>query len=426
MDDRPAAEAARVTDPVRSRVAVRPRSSLLAGLAAVTVVLYVAGSPFYITGSLTAGDVWMLMALAVVFLSDTAVASVRRLLHGGYGMLALIISAAMLAAALNAVDLSRALTFATQFLFTLWVVIPVVAAGIGDLRDPIGFIYRSGWAYLALYALGLVLLFGLGSDAILFRTPVGRVFQRFSTHAFQLSLMALGVAGVVFGTRKRLGYAMLLALSVIPVLLNASRTGLASFALLGVLALLGTVRSARGLPTVFATGALVIGLGYAIINSRVVQDVWQIRVLSTAGLLEDQVRGASIQASLAAIGQSTLTLLFGAGWGSSGSELVVHNFVIQVTHEGGAFVLLALTALFLLPVLWVLGARSDRMTRQFVLMLTAIVVLFWLLNALVVERSYWLAYAVSLGFAQHVRLGRGLEAEAVQGARGGVASARPL
>jgi len=422
LDHGAAAKAARMIEPVRPQTSVPQRSSLLASLACVTIVLYVACSPFYIRGSLTAGDAWMLVALAALLLSDTAIAAVLRLLRGAYGFIALMISTAILAAALNASDLFRALTFAAQFLFTVWVVIPIVASGIADLRDPFRFLRHSGSAYLAFYALGLVLLFGAGSEAILFQSAIGRVFQRFTTHVFQLSLMAVGVSGLMFSTRHRSTYAVLITLSVIPVLLNANRTGLASFALLGVLAAVGTMRSARGLMTVLAGGALVVALGYAIISSRVVQDLWQIRVLTTAGLLEDQVRAASVEASLAAIRRSSLTLLFGAGWGSSGSDIVVHNFAIQVTHEGGIFVLLTMTALFVLPVAWVLRVPyGDRMTRQFVLMLTGILLLFWSLNALVVERPYWLSYAVALGFAHGMRLGR-LGSEAAPVPPGGLAS----
>ena len=410
-----------MTEPVPPQAAAPERSSLLASLAAVTIVLYVAGSPFYITGSLTAGDVWMLVAVAGVLLSDAAVAAVLRLLHGSYGTIALVISAAVLAATLNAGNVPRALSFDGQFLFTLWLVIPLVAAGIAELPDPFRLLRLFGWAYLAFYGVGLVLLFGVGSEAILSQAAVGRVFQRFTTHIFQLSLMALGMAGVAFGTRNRLTYMVLLALSVIPVLLNANRTGLASFALLGVLAVAGTARSARGLLAVLTGAALLVGLGNAIVNSSVVQDLWQIRLLNAAGLLEDQVRVTAIEASLAAIRRSALTLLFGAGWGSSGSEIVVHNFVIQVAHEGGVFVLLAVTALFVLPVAWVLRAPyGDRMTRQFVLMLTGVLVLFWSLNALVVERPYWLTYAVALGLAHRMRLGR-LGAEVAPVTPGGLA-----
>jgi hypothetical protein len=415
---------ARVTGSAAAPDAVPPRSQLLAGLAVVTIVLYVVGSPFYIKGSLTGGDLWMIVALAGVLFSDTAVAAVLRLLRGAYGLIVLLISAVVLAVAFNATNFVRALTFAGQFLFALWVVIPVIAAGIADLRDPFGFLRRSGAAYVAFYALGLVLLFGAGSEAILYRSTIGRVFQQFSTQVFQLSLMSVGMAGTVFGTRGRATYLALLGLSLIPVLLNANRTGLASFALLGVLALAGTVRSLRQLAIVLVGSALLVGLGYAVMSSRLVQDLWQVRVLTVSGLLEDQIRVASVEASLAVIRRNVLILLFGAGWGSSGGDIVVHNFVIQTVHEGGLFVLLGMSALFALPVAWAFGARhGDRMTRVFVLMLTGIVVLFWSLNALVVERPYWLAYAVALGFAQRLRLARPPIADAASRAGRGLAPA---
>lgn len=381
------------------------RSSLLAGFSTVTIVLYVVGSPFYIVGSLTLGDVWMLVVVAGVLIFDRARDAVLRLLRGSYGAIALTITASLFVAALNAHDTFGALTFVAQFLFTVWIVIPIVAAGIADHRDPFCFLRHCGWAYLAFYALGLQLLFGFGSEAILVLSGNGRVGQQFTTQVFQFSIMAVGVAGILFSTHLRYRYAALLALSLIPMLLYASRTGLMSFALLGLFALIATIRSTRKVLLLVMGGALLAGLGYLIMDSSFVRDVWGIRVLNTAEFFEDQERIAALNASLAAIQQSTRTLLFGAGWGSSGAEIVVHNFVIQVVHEGGVFVLFAICALFALPVVWTFGApNSGRMTKQFVLMLTGIFVLFWLLNSLSVERPYWLTYAVALGFAHRLRL----------------------
>lgn len=387
-------------------MAVTPRqSSFLASLSIVTIVLYVASSPFYIVGSLTLGDVWMLVVVAGVVSFNRAREAVFRLLRGPYGVISLTITASLFVAALNAHDIFGALKFVAQFLFTVWIVIPIVAAGIADHRDPFRFLLQCGWAYLAFYALGLALLFGFGHEAILSQTGIGRVGTQFTVQVFQFGIMAVGAAGILFSTRSRFSFATLLSLSLIPVLLNASRTGLASFALLVLLALIATIRSPRRLLILVMSGVLLVGLGYLIVSSSVFEDVWGIRVLDPGKFFEDQERIAALNASLTAIGQSTQTLLFGAGWGSSGEGIVVHNFVIQVVHEGGVFVLLAICALFTLPVVWAFGARNgDRMTKQFVLMLTGVFVLFWSLNSLSVERPYWLTYAVALGFAHRLRL----------------------
>jgi len=381
------------------------QSSFLAGLSIVTIMLYVASSPFYIVGSLTLGDVWMMVAVAGVLSFNRAREAVIRLLRGSYGAISLTITVSLFVAALNAHDIFGALTFVAQFLFTLWIVIPIVAAGIAEHRDPFSFLRNCGWAYLTFYALGLALLFGFGSEAMLVQTGIGRVGPQFTLQVFQFGIMAAGVAGILFSTHSRYSYATLLTLSLIPVLLNASRTGLASFALLGLLALFATIRSPRRLLILVISVVLLVGLGFLIMSSSGLEDMWGLRVLDPGKFFEDQERIASLNASLTAVGQSTRTLLFGAGWGSSGEGIVVHNFVIQVVHEGGVFVLLAICALFILPVIWTFGARNgDLMTKQFVLMLTGVFVLFWSLNSLSVERPYWLTYAVALGFAHRFRL----------------------
>jgi hypothetical protein len=386
------------------------RSRLLPAISGWTIVLYVAGSPFYLGLNLTAGDLWMLVALAAVIVSDRAAAGVLALVTGAYGLVAAALSACLLAAGLNADDPLGSVSFVSQMLFTIWLVVPMVAGGLAEHRDPYRFLRHAGVAYLLFYAVGMVLLFGFGSDAILIQTGIGRVFQRFTTQVLQLSLMALGAAGLVFGTERRPTYLALLLGSAVPVLLNASRTGLVSFGLLGLMAVFGTVRSLRGLLTVFASGALVVTAGYALLNSTVAQELWQIRVLSASGLLDDEARLRSIATSLSAIRESVPTLFFGSGWGSSGGEMVVHNFVIQVIHEGGLLVLLPLLALFGLPLAWAASLRDgDPMRRPFVFMLMGAVLLFWSLNALVVERSYWMAYAVALGVAYRPRVGLRLD-----------------
>jgi hypothetical protein len=384
----------------------RAASRLLGSVAGLTIVLYVATSRAYITGSLTPGDLLVLTLLCVLLLSEGASRAVLRLVLGPYGILALAITAAVLVSALHSRRFLAALNFDGQLLFTVWLAVPIVAAGIAELRDPFRFLRRLGVAYLVFFALGLVLLFGAGNDAILFRSGIGRVFQRFTTHPLQMILMAVGFAGAAFAARRRLRHLLLLALSLIPVLLNANRTWMVTLALLAVMAALGAARSARSLFAVVIGIAILGGVAYLVLGSSLVQDTWQIRLLNAPGFLEDEIRVASVQASLDAVSRHAGTLLLGEGWGSSGGDIVVHNVVIQVLHEGGIFVLAALLALLALPAVWVLGARGgDRMTRQFVLMLTGAFVLFWMLNALSVERVYWMAYAVALGLAHRLRIG---------------------
>lgn len=388
-----------------TKAAMPPQLSLLAAFSTVAVVLYVASSPFYIVGSLTLGDVWILIVAASMFVFDRARAAVFRVFRTSYGAIALTITTLLFVAALNADDVFRTLTFVAQFLFTIWLVIPIVAAGIADHPDPFRFLRHCGWGYLTFYALGLILLFGFDSEAILIRTSIGRVGQQFNTQVFQLGIMAAGVAGILFNTHLRYSYATLLSLSLIPVLLYANRTGLVSFALLGFLALIATIESPRRLLNLVPWVVSLVGLGYLITSSSLFKDLWEIRILNSEEFFVDVARIEAVNASLKAIGQSTRTLLFGDGWGSSGVEIVVHNFMIQVIHEGGVFVFLAICALFALPVIWMYGARKgDRMTKQFILMLTGIFVLFWSVNALVIERTYWLSYAVALGFAHGLRL----------------------
>jgi hypothetical protein len=401
-----------VTSPARS-VGPVEQSRLLPALAGLTIIIYVASSPYYLTLNVTVGDIWMLIALAIAMSSDRAMNGILRIAGGTYGLVAATLSACLLATAVGAADVMNSSSFVLQLLFVIWGVVPFVAAGIAEAPDPYRFIRRAGAGYLIFYGVGLVLLFGFRSEAILSQSGIGRVFQTFTTHGLQLSLMSLGVAGLVFGTSRRPTYLVLLVGSSVPILLNASRTGLLTFVLLGVLAMSFTVRSLRGLGTVMAATGLLIATGYVLINSALAQDLLQIRVISAASFLEDDIRLRSIGVSLAAIREDPKTLLFGAGWGSSGAELVVHNLMLQVTHEGGLLVLLPLMALFALPLAWaVTGRDGDPIRRPFVLMLMASILLFWSLNALVVERPYWLAYGIALGIAhrQDVRDGDGIDA----------------
>jgi hypothetical protein len=56
--------------------------------------------------------------------------------------------------------------------------------------------------------------------------------------------------------------------------------------------------------------------------------------------------------------------------------------------------------LLVLPSVWILQSRSNtKIERAFVLLVNCYIVVFWLFNALSVERVYWLAFAVVLGMA---------------------------
>jgi hypothetical protein len=378
---------------------------LLPAAAGLVIIAYVATSPMYITGSLTPADLLVAALPAAILLSRRATQAVLRILTGPYGVVALVLTATALLSALHARRFLQALNFDGQLLFTLWLAVPIVAAGIAELRDPFRLLRSFGMAYLAFYVVGLLLLFGAANDALLFRSGIGRVFSRFATHPVQMILMSLGFAGAAFAARGRLRYLALLALSLLPVLLNANRTGMVSFALLAVIAALGAAHTGRGVLAVLVGILAVGGVGYAVLSSSLVQDTWQIRLLNAPGFLEDEIRVASVRASLNAVQRHAGTLLLGEGWGSSGGDIVVHNVVIQVLHEGGVFVLASLLVLLTLPAGWALGARGgDRMSREFVIMLAAVFLLYWMLNAISVERVYWMAYAVALGVGQRLRL----------------------
>ncbi len=382
-------------------------SRLLAGLSVASILLYVISSPLYLVGSLTIGDIWMLVVVCGLLVLDEARKRVLRLICGSYGVIALSITVALLVAALNADDILGALSFAAQFLYTVWVVIPIIAAGLAEHGDVFRLLRRFAWGYLGFFALGLYLLIGFGSDVILALTGNGRIGQQFTTQVFQYSVMSIGVAGTLFNSCYRYSYAVLLTCSIIPVLLNANRTGLVSYALLAVIALLASIRNFNSFITTVVIGTFLVIVGYLTIDSGLFRDVLEVRVLDSAEFFQDQARLTALNASFEAIQQNSKVVLFGAGWGGSGSEIVVHNLIIQVIHEGGLIVLCTICALLALPLVWAFGGRNnDRATEQFVLMMTGIFVLFWMLNSLSVERPYWLAYAVALGVAYGLRLRR--------------------
>ena len=217
--------------------------------------------------------------------------------------------------------------------------------------------------------------------------------------------MAVAMAGVVAGTSGRAGDIGLMIFSLMPVLFNASRTGLVGFGVLGGLGVLASLGRLRRAPLVLAGLALVVATGLAAVTSEWFQGLWHICVLNAASFLEDDARMASFTASWDAIRSGALTLLFGDGWGASGGGIVVHNVILQVWHEGGVFVLIGLVALLVLPTIRALAiARGDAVMRQTAIMLGVLNLVFWMLNALSVERVYWLSYAVALGLAERLRL----------------------
>jgi hypothetical protein len=385
---------------LRPAVTRPPPQASLAVVSGATIVLYVATSTIHITGSLQVGDLWMLLAGIAVLLSPAATLDLLRLVMGSYGAAALALTGCMLIGTLNSRTFLHSLVSVTQMVFVLWVLVPVVAAGVARMRDPLRFLRLAGLGYMAVYMVGLVLLFGAGNDAILYQSAIGRVWQWPSTHVFQMSLMAVSAAGLAVGTSHRLRDMTLLLLSFIPILLNASRTGFVGFGLLAVLGLGASLMHVRRLPWVLGGLAVVGASGAALVTSAAFQNLWQIRVLSAAGFLEDDIRLGSIVVSWRAIRASTMTMLFGDGWGTSGGDLVVHNVVVQVWHEGGIFVLLTMLLLLALPVIrpW-LRPTANGAVRLTGVMLGSLNLTFWMLNALSVERVYWLAFAVSLGLA---------------------------
>lgn len=394
-----------------SALPVRMPRSPLGVVSGVTIVLYVATSTLLLSGSLRIGDLWMLVAGVVILLSQSATRGILRFLLGNYGVIALALTGCMLVGTLNSRTFIHSLAFVAQAAFILWVLVPVVAVGVARMTDPLRLLRAAGVGYLAVYAVGLLLLFGAGSDAILYQSAIGRVFQWPVTHVFQLSLMAVAAAGIAVGTSGRMRDLLLLLLSFIPILLNASRTGFVGFGVLAALGLAASMRRIRRLPWVMGGLLCLVGAGTALVTSGAFQDLWQIRVLSAASFLEDDIRLNSIRVSWGAIRGSVMTMLFGDGWGTSGGEMVVHNVILQVWHEGGLFVLLAMMALLALPVVWaLLRPPADAEVRLAAVMIGTLNMVFWMLNALSVERVYWLAYAVALGLAYRLHPGTGSSA----------------
>jgi O-antigen ligase len=372
-------------------------------LVALTIPLSFFGSGITVAGNFSLADILLTLA-GLMVLSDPSVTKRVAIAMGRrYAAIALATSAALMIQIILSGQPSADFKYALQLLFIVWVATPITAAGIDGMRSPLRFLSGVAFAYIAVYILGLLLHFGFHTDALVFQQGPGRVYSSYIDLPIQQIALALGCTWIATGGKNRARGMGVLLCGLIPVVLNASRTGLATIAALVLFAAVLEYSATRRSGPLIAI--FVIGLAVVVANmySGALEDSLYFRLVNIGSFAEDEVRRASMRASIEAITTRPSILFFGSGWGTSGADLVTHNLVLQVSQEAGILFLLPLLALLMYPATRVLrspAAIDDQ--KMFVLLLTAALLIFWLLNALVVQRPLWVPLAVAIGISNRV------------------------
>jgi O-antigen ligase len=361
---------------------------------------YVATSRYYLVGSLQIGDIIALLCLALLVLSPRDERAFLDFFRGAYGWVVGAASIVVLAVALPQPAPLVNLTFAVQFAYTFWIVVPLVALSVAHAADPFRTLERAAWLFLLGYLAGAILLFVFGRTWVLYMTGIGRVFSHYVFAVFQQVAASIAVVQLVRRRGNMWRYIGLLVLAAVPVVLSASRTGMLILVLLTTVGVLGSIRSVRGMLSA-AAGAVLLGL---VLTSSTLQESLGVRVLQANALLQDSERMHAVASTLERVQLHPEALLWGLGWGNSGEGLVVHNLVIQLAAEGGVLSCVLVLALLAVPWLWCLQRRQDAQAEAaMAALLTLVVWLNWLLNAFPIERVYWLPIGVAFGFAYRGR-----------------------
>ena len=377
--------------------------TLLKWIAASTIVVYIVFSPFYLSGSLMVGDIWLAGVMVFAFSFRQSRNSLVRFFRSGYFLLSSSLLVTMLIATLHATSASYNMKYIAQFMTILWILIPLVAVGISQMNSPLLFLEMCSWIYLLIFALGAMLHFGFDVDWILFNAGPDRFHARINNHSLQMMALCLAAASLFKGRRFSWRYLAMLLGVVGTVILAASRTGVVMIAFVIGIAGIMSLRRWYSLP-------LVLGLGGAtswLVFFSAMQE--KVGIAVRTEFFEDEVRMASLYAAWQTLSQDWMNWLFGVGWGYSGKdanlEIVVHNVLLQVLTEAGILTLVVLCWLLFLPLIWVRRLkRSHEIERTVVILGCATVWIFWMFNALSCERIYWVGFAVLVGMAYRLRV----------------------
>lgn len=373
----------------------------LSRVTASVLVAYVVFPNAVVAFNFSAGDLWLLAASAFVMVSRSSRRSVSRFFARRYFGAVALTTTAMLTVALLSPSVPSSLKWVVQFTFILWLVIPIVAAGVAEMDAPLRFIEVSAWVALAAFGVGAGLHFGLDKDWIVRNVGNNRYYWAF--HHLPLTLgLCLGVAHLAHTRQHRLRRTLMVAAVLVagPVL-SASRTGIvvAAFVIAG-----GFVAGARGWRAIVAAVCLFIGATWVLSND-VIRSAIAVDRLYGSEFFQDESRAEAAMSAVADFTGNARFFFFGVGWGSSGAERVVtHNVPLQIFAEAGVFV----GALWLIilgrPAVWLMRGRAgSSVERTFSLLLYGTLFIEWMFHPISTQRMYWLAFAVICGMAYRLR-----------------------
>ena len=392
-----------VVTPVHLRTYANTRTrSLIAWLAASTLVIYLISSPLFLLKNFVFGDLWSAFAMFLVLFSRKALKSLIRFFRSGYFFWSYLISTATLVATFNAPDTLSNFKFIAQFWTTLWILTPLVAVGFSEMNSPMTFLEICGWVYLTIYAMGSVLLFSFGINWIIGDTGIGRFWpQSINFGAFPLTTLCLSVTYLCTTKKLKLRYlVMLLSVAAIEIL-KASRTGYVVIIVVIIIASASALRSWRGFLSLLIAG----GATGMLLFSTFLNDMLGIRLVTTH-FFEDDIRLNSINTAWQTIRQDGTALLLGVGWGNSGAGgQVVHNVPFQTLTEAGILTALGLLGLLALPLMWIVRSKySNSVERTFAFLLYGGLWVMWMFEPIPAERTNWLPFVVLMGMANRLRV----------------------
>lgn len=343
-------------------------------------------------GNLTLGDFSVVLLLGLLLLQAGSRNELLRLFfERRYGLLALAGTLALLLPVAFAEEKTYQLKQASQFLFVVWLLVPVLAVGAAMADSFQAIVRRQAYFFAVVYSLGVVLYFGFGNTSILRLYGENRLFSNMLFDNCGFVAMAYVFERLFNGARKQeLAGVWIVALVVLVwVILSSSRTGFVM--LCALFAMHFVSRTSRltitGVLGLLASGCLVYFAYMFLFVSQV--DL----VLSRSDGFGDLERMALIEYGLRSLGGDPAKLLFGTGWDSSG----IHNFVIQSLVDSGVPAAVFFAALVGLPILFV--SRHPACHRESALVrgiaLTCFIQLS--LNAMPTLRALWIGLALAYG-----------------------------
>ena len=409
----------------------------LSRLAVSVVVVYIFSSPLpLIVGSLQVGDLCLVVAVVLTFLSRRALNSLVRFFRSGYFLLSFFTSAAMLMATLNAPLIFENLKSIAQLMTVLWLLIPLVAVGLAEMRDPLRFLEIGAWLYVITFVVGAILQFGLGLNWIVSNSGNNRFFMHVDFGYFVSTALCLSVAYLFMTRPVRLRYLLLFLGSLLPIIFAASRTGIVASVLVIVTAIL---IARRGFSTL-AVGLIVIVLTTMLLSTGILQGSLGILDRSSE-FFEDSARLDALSATWQIVLESPANLLFGVGWGQSGYALssssdfrvVAHNLPLQVLGQAGLFTAIGMFSVLVLPLFWwfnhqlpdrlraigenvVVGqSRAGQVCEQAVILERTLTLLLfvnllsaWMFHPISYWRILWLPFAALMGIAYRLHCRRSI------------------